>query len=137
MVHGCFMAGNRGETHETLAATLDLAKRLNPDTAQFFPLMVYPGTKSYMWAQENNLIRSDSFRDWLTEDGMHASVVDSDNLTHEELLAWCDRARREYYLRPRYVLKKMGQSLRSPSEAGRTLKSFVTFSKHLFKRSGG
>ena len=37
LVHGCFMAGGPGETHETLARTLDLAKALDPDTAQSFP----------------------------------------------------------------------------------------------------
>ena len=36
MVHGCFMVGNLNETKETLESTLDLAKRLKPDTAQFF-----------------------------------------------------------------------------------------------------
>ena len=136
MVHGCFMAGNRGETAESLEVTLEFAKRLNPDTAQFFPLMVYPGTKSYMWAEQNNLIRAASFKDWLDEEGMHASVVDSENLTHEQLVEWCDRARREFYLRPSYMVRKIGQTLRSPAEAGRTLKSFATFSKHLLTRNG-
>lgn len=134
LVHGCFMAGNQGETRETLAKTLELAKRLNPDTAQFFPLMVYPGTKAYRWAEERNLLRAQSWRDWLTEDGMHASVVDSEHLTHEELLAWCDRARREFYLRPSYMLRKLAQSIASPAEAGRTLKSLATFGKHLLTR---
>jgi len=49
LIHGCFMAGNQGETRETLKKTLDLAKKLNPDTAQFFPIMFYPGTEAYEW----------------------------------------------------------------------------------------
>ena len=39
------MFGNLNETPETLNKTLDLAIELMPDTAQFFPIMVYPGTR--------------------------------------------------------------------------------------------
>ena len=136
MVHGCFMAGNPGETEETLARTLEFAIRLEPDTVQFFPLMVYPGTKSYAWAQDNNLIRAETYRDWLTEDGMHNSVSDTEVLTHEDLLKWCDRSRRQFYLRPRYIWRKLVQGITSPSEAGRTLKSMATFGRHLITRTG-
>ncbi|MBN2127355.1 MAG: cobalamin-dependent protein, partial [Candidatus Diapherotrites archaeon] len=44
LVHGCFMMGNRGETKESIKETIKFAKELDPDTAQFFPIMVYPGT---------------------------------------------------------------------------------------------
>lgn len=48
LIHGCFLVGNPGETKETMEKTLQLAKDINPDTAQFFPIMVYPGTSVYM-----------------------------------------------------------------------------------------
>ncbi len=41
LVHGCFMVGNPGDTPETLRMTLDYAKKLNPNTAQFYPIMAY------------------------------------------------------------------------------------------------
>jgi coproporphyrinogen III oxidase-like Fe-S oxidoreductase len=47
------MVGNNGETKETMQQTLDLALKLNTDTAQFFPLIPYPGTEAYDWAYEN------------------------------------------------------------------------------------
>jgi len=47
LIHCCFLVGNPGETKETLQKTLEFAKVLNPDTAQFFPIMVYPGTEAY------------------------------------------------------------------------------------------
>ncbi len=49
LVHGCFMAGNRGETRETLQESLDLSLKLNDDTMQFFPLMVWPCPFSRLW----------------------------------------------------------------------------------------
>ena len=65
---GCFMAGNPGETHETLAKTLKLAKDLNPDTAQFFPLMVYPGSEAYEWVKQNNNLITEDYIGWLQKE---------------------------------------------------------------------
>lgn len=36
LVHGCFMVGFPGETKETMRQTIEFAKKLKPDTAQFF-----------------------------------------------------------------------------------------------------
>ncbi len=135
MIHGCFMVGNRGETRETLQRTLAFAKQLNPDTAQFYPIMVYPGTKDYDYFQEKGWIVSDNFRDWLTDEGLHSSVVSNPELTYEELVRFCDRARREYYLRPRYLLKKAWQTVSHPSEAGRNLKGFGNLWHYLLRSS--
>ena len=50
--------------------TLVLAKELDPDTAQFYPLMVYPGTEAYDWAVTNGYLKTNDFRQWLTEAGI-------------------------------------------------------------------
>lgn len=51
MVHACYMVGNNGETRETMEQTLAAAMRFKTDTAQFFPLIPYPGTEAYEWAR--------------------------------------------------------------------------------------
>ncbi|MBN1661649.1 MAG: cobalamin-dependent protein, partial [Anaerolineae bacterium] len=135
LVHGCFMAGGPGETHESLATTLDLAKKLNPDTAQFFPLMVYPGTDAYEWAMENDYLVAHDFREWLTPDGLHRPMVSHPALTAADLMAWCDHARRAFYLRPAYIVRKLWQVVAHPAEAGRILKAFRVFSRYLFRSS--
>jgi radical SAM superfamily enzyme YgiQ (UPF0313 family) len=135
MIHGCFMAGNFGETRESLAKTLDLAKKLNPDTAQFFPLMVYPGTEAYEHAQRNGNLTTEDFEEWLTPDGLHNSVIHQSGLTAEDLIAWCDQARRSFYLRPSYLLTKIWQIFNHPGEAGRIFKAARTFSKYLLSRA--
>ena len=135
MIHGCFMVGNPGETRETLQATLEFAKELNPDTAQFFPLMVYPGTKAYEWAKDNGYLSTTRYDEWLTPDGLHNSVVQRPNLTHEELVDFCDEARRQFYVRPAYLAYKLRQSATSWREAKRTAKSFKTFLPFLLRRS--
>jgi len=137
LVHGCFMVGNPGETQQTLERTLSFAKKLNPDTAQFFPLMVYPGTKAYEWAEQENLLETQDYERWLTPEGLHRSVIERPNLSSESLREFCDRARREYYLRPSYMLQKAKQVATDPYEAARTAKSLVTFARYLVDRDGG
>lgn len=135
LVHGCFMAGNNGETRETLEETLNLAKELNPDTAQFFPLMIYPGTEAYEWAKKENLILAEDFSQWVTQEGLHQCVVNLAGLSSTNLVNFCDRARREFYLRPAYLMSKLKQILLHPSELRRTAMSFGTFWRFLFRGS--
>ena len=135
LVHGCFMAGLPGETEETLLETLELAKRLSPDTAQFYPVMVYPGTEAYAWYSERGLINTSDFSRWLTPEGLHNTVISTDALTSEEIVRFCDRARREFYLRPGYIIYKLGQMFSHPREIRRTFKASRTFLKYLFRGS--
>ena len=133
MIHGCFMVGNRGETRETLETTLRFAKKLNPDTAQFFPIMVYPGTSDYGYYQEKGWIASDNFREWITPEGLHSSTIANPELPYDELVRFCDRARREFYFRPGYLVFKAVQSLRNPAEARRNIKAFGKIWRYLVK----
>ena len=103
MVHGCFMVGNLNETPASMEKTLSFAKKLRPDTAQFFPIMVYPGTTAYEEAKKRNYIQIEDWGAWLTKDGLHNSVVTLPNITHEQLVSFCDRARRSFYLSPSYL----------------------------------
>jgi anaerobic magnesium-protoporphyrin IX monomethyl ester cyclase len=135
LVHGCFMVGNRGETRETLAATLAFANEISPDTAQFFPIMVYPGTEDYRFFDEKGWIVSHDFRKWLTEEGLHSSVVSRPDLPYEELVAFCDTARRQFYLRPGYLLAKGVQALTHPREFRRLIKGGASLVRFLFSPS--
>jgi anaerobic magnesium-protoporphyrin IX monomethyl ester cyclase len=135
LVHGCFMAGGPGATRESLAKTLDLALRLDPDTVQFFPLMVYPGTEAYQWAMQNGYLTTEDYRQWLTPEGLHRTVVSQLDLTADDLAAWCDQARRAFYLRPRYIAGKAWQVVTHPAEAGRIVRATRTFARHLVRPS--
>ncbi|MFZ4404578.1 MAG: B12-binding domain-containing radical SAM protein [Pseudobdellovibrionaceae bacterium] len=135
MVHGCFMVGNLNETQQTLQSTLDLALHLEPDTAQFFPIMVYPGTAAYNEAKEKGYLASEDFSNWLTNDGLHNSTVNLPNMTHRDLVEFCDKARRKFYLRPSYLAKKVVQSVKDPDELRRNLKGFKKLSKYLLQGS--
>ncbi|MFH1093330.1 MAG: radical SAM protein [Candidatus Omnitrophota bacterium] len=135
LLHAAFMAGNPGETQETLDKTFAMAKRFMPDTVQFFPLMAYPGTRAYDWAKENNILKSNDFSDWLTKEGLHNCVLDLPNLSSKQLVQWCDASRRNYYLSFRYLWYKIKQIILNPVEAKRTIMSMYRFKKFLLRGS--
>src|SRR6185437_2738115 len=122
MVHGCFMVGNLNETSASMEKTLSFAKKLQPDTAQFFPIMVYPGTSAYEEAKKRDYIQIEDWGAWLTKDGLHNSVVNLPGITHDQLVSFCDRARRSFYLNPSYLVYKVKQSLRDRRELQRNIK---------------
>ena len=132
LIHGCFMLGNHGETKETIKKTVKWAKKLEPDTAQFFPLMVYPGTEAFKWAQENKYLTTEKWEDWLNKDGTHNTIIHTEHLSPKELVEGCDWARNEFYMRPSYILGRLKLALTRPEEAPRLLKGGKTFLKYLF-----
>lgn len=138
LVHGCFMAGNRGETRQTLRENLRLALKMMDDTMQFFPLMAYPGTIDYELAKKEGLLDIKDYADYVTEEGCHNSVVRMTDMGSDEIRSWCDYARRKYYLRYRYLFYKLVQQVRNPSEIRRTYRTtrrFINFL--LYKNKGG
>jgi len=131
LVHGCFMIGDPGETKETIEKTLKLAKELNTDSMQFYPLIPYPGTEAYEWAKKSGYLVSENFEDWNDSEGGHNCVISLPNLSAKEIVDFCNRATREYYLRPTYLWMKSKQMIFHPREIKRTLLSAKTFFRHL------
>jgi anaerobic magnesium-protoporphyrin IX monomethyl ester cyclase len=134
VVHGCFIFGNPGETRDTMEKTLKLSKELNTDTMQFYALQVYPGTEAYEWAKSNNYLINTDYSKWLTDDGLYNCLLNLPELNAEEINAFCKRAYREYYLRPRYILTKAKRLLLEPSEIRRTFMSAKTFFKYILPK---
>ena len=134
MIHGCFLFGGANETPETMRGTLEMAKRMKLDTAQFFPIMVYPGTRAYEEAKANGELDSENYDEWLRGSGYYASQVHRGELTGEAIAAFTDRAYHEFYLRPSFILRKLWQCLVSPAERSRIFFGFRFFLKKLFTR---
>lgn len=132
-VRACFVVGQIGETMETMRATLDLALRLDPETAQFFPMIAYPGTEAYRWASEHGYLATDDYAQWLADDGTHNPVVKTEQLSPEAVRAFVDYATRRFYLRPRVLLRTAWRALTSWQEAKRILRVMRRFGRYLFK----
>lgn len=130
LVHGCFMIGNPDDNEETIRKTIDFAKNLNPDTAQFFPIMVYPGTASYNFFKKKDWLVTEDFREWVDEKGWHNCMVSMPKLSNKEIVEWCNKARKEFYLRPSYIAGKAVQVITHPGEIKRIAKASKTFFKY-------
>jgi radical SAM superfamily enzyme YgiQ (UPF0313 family) len=135
LVHGCFMLGFPGEARGNIEKTIDLAIMLNPDTVQFYPVMVYPGTEAYDEYKGKGWLTARDYSEWLTPEGLHNCVVRNEYFTSEELVRLCDLGRRRFYLRPRYIAYKAMQMIAHPGEIGRTAKAARTFARHLLRGS--
>ena len=71
------------------------------------------------------------YSEYVTEDGCHNGTIRMHDMTADEIRLWCDYARRKYYLRPKYILYKLAQQVRRPSEIRRTFKATKRFVRFL------
>jgi hypothetical protein len=110
-----------------------LALKLNTDTAQFFPLIPYPGTEAYTWAMRNGYIEPD-YEKYCKPDGTHNTVLNLPGLSAEDMVVFCDTARKKYYLRLRYLLHRLKVGLMNFDDLKRSLKAFGYLKSYLFKK---
>lgn len=123
MIHACYMVGNQGETKETMERTLAAAMRFKTDTAQFFPLIPYPGTGAYNWAKSNGYING-KYDEYIHEDGTLNCIINTPELSAQELVDFCAYARKKYYMRPWYIVHRLKKGLADPEDLKRSLKAF-------------
>lgn len=103
---GYFMFGNPGETIGSIKNTVNLAKKLPLDYAQFSRLSVLPGTSIY------NDLRASMAYDYWKEYVKDKSVEKSlprllCNLSDEILIKNIKKAYIAFYFRPRFILKTL------------------------------
>ena len=131
LVHACYMVGNQGETEETMQETLKAALRFNTDTAQFFPLIPYPGTEAYDWAKSNGYI-SGNYDEYVHEDGTVSCILNLPGLPADKLVEFCSIARKKYYIRPWYIMHRLYMGLTDFEDMKRSLKAFKKLRKSIF-----
>jgi radical SAM superfamily enzyme YgiQ (UPF0313 family) len=107
-VVGYFMLGSPGETAGTIRQTIDLARRLKVDFAQFSMTMPFPGTELYEIYMKGRRedIPWDSFV-YAGTDNPATPVFESGDLDRQALEGWLRRAYRDFYLRPAYVWQRL------------------------------
>ncbi|MBF0105392.1 MAG: radical SAM protein [Deltaproteobacteria bacterium] len=132
LVHGCFMLGCPGETSETIKQTYSFAKKLGCDSAQFYPLFVYPGTEAYTWAKQEGYLKTEDFSQWLDLDGRHRCVIDLPGLAGKDLTQISERLTLKYHTRIFFILYKFKQLFINPVEFLRTMRSGIKYFARLF-----
>jgi anaerobic magnesium-protoporphyrin IX monomethyl ester cyclase len=107
-VIGYLMLGSPGETPETIRQTIEFARKLKLDFAQFSVTTPFPGTELYsLYMQDRqDKIPWESFV-YSGADNQLAPVFESDSLSRNDLKYWMRWAYREFYLRPSYVWQRL------------------------------
>ncbi|MCB9475920.1 MAG: radical SAM protein [Deltaproteobacteria bacterium] len=101
---GYFMVGNPGETEETVNETIQLAKEIDLDYAQFSKVTPMPATAMYdMLLEENG--GKDYWREFVItpKDDLYIPRPKCD-MSEEQVQRLARKAYLKFYFRPRYIL---------------------------------
>ncbi len=105
---GYFMIGSPGESPETISQTIQFAKKLKLDFAQFAITTPFPGTELYSLYLKNsgNDISWENFVYEGTGSRI-TPVFETNVLSRVELQHWVSKAYKEFYLRPSYLWQRI------------------------------
>jgi anaerobic magnesium-protoporphyrin IX monomethyl ester cyclase len=103
------MLGMPGSKKEDDLTTIKFAKELDPDWAQFTICTPYPGTQMYDQLAEQGEVISQDWDNFQTWSGYsdHTLVWTPKNRTSEEIKNLQKQAMREFYFRPKIILRKL------------------------------
>ncbi|MDD5594906.1 MAG: radical SAM protein [Candidatus Omnitrophica bacterium] len=120
---GHVILGLPGETPGTIKETLNFLKKLNPDYAQFYCAIPFPGTDFYSLAKNNGWLVTDNWSNF----ELNQAIIKTPLLSEEELRLSRKSAYAAFYLRPGYIFKKMGRLLPMcfSGKPGRKIFSFL------------
>ena len=103
-----FILGYPGETAASLERTIDYAIELDPDFANFYPAVPYPGTELYNKAKREGWLASE---DWSRMEYSYY-LLRGNGLDEHVVMGAINRAKRRFYVRPSYLLRHVGDMTR-------------------------
>lgn len=101
-----FMLALPWDTKKTMQRTIDFAKELDPDIAKFAVCTPLPGTPLYNKWRNECRIKITNWKNFIFHK-KGPKVFDHPNLDWWTIDEYYDRAYREFYLRPKYILKRL------------------------------
>ena len=128
VIHGTFVLGMPGETHETIEETIRYAMELDVFSIQVSLAAPYPGTELYEEARKNGWFANSKDHDRkLTDEGIQQCALEYPNLSKEEIFDSVERFYRRYYLRPRPILRILKTMLQDRKVMVRRLREGYEF----------
>ena len=107
---GFFMLALSGETENSMKHTIEFAKRLPLDIAKFDICIPYPGTNYYKELDLAGRIKSKNWSKYICHQ-LDEPLFDHSNLDWATIKKYYKKAFREFYLRPRYFIRRFIRSL--------------------------
>ena len=103
-----FIFGYPGESLATINQTIDYAIELNPDFANFYPAVPYPGTELY-----NKVVRDGMLveEDWSRMEYSYY-LLRGNGLDEQVVMDAINRAKRRFFMRPAYIASRLGDMFR-------------------------
>lgn len=106
-----FIFGYPGESPATMEHTIDYAIRLDPDFANFYPAVPYPGTALYEKCVRDGLLPEGAGDDWARMEYSYY-MLEGNGLNAEIVMQAINRAKRKFFLRPGYMVRHVGDVAR-------------------------
>ena len=127
VIHGDFILGLPGETHESIRRTIDFAKELDCETIQVSVAHAYPGTEFYDFAKQNGFIINEQAM--VDEGGHQMAHIEYPGLPREYVMEMVHRFYDEYYFRPKAVFRIVRKAFFDSGERKRLYKEAKAFLK--------
>ena len=102
-----FIFGYPGETRETMDQTIDYAIELDPDFANFYPAVPYPGTDLFDKAMREGMLTPEAAAAWAKMEYSYY-VMRGNGLDERIVMDTINRAKRRFFLRPSYLARHAG-----------------------------
>jgi len=132
-IHGTFIIGLPGETHETIAETIAFAKEVNPHTLQVSLAAAYPGTYLYNQAKQQGWLVENS--GLVNESGTQVSSLSYPDLSREEMFEAVAEMYKRFYFRPGKIYDMVSEMARDYDMMKRRLREGVEFFRFLYTRN--
>ena len=130
-IHGTFILGLPGETHETIQKTIQYAKEINPHTIQVSLAAPYPGTVLHKQAVENGWLEESKVITLVNSAGTQQSTIGYPHLSREEIFLGVEEFYKRFYFRPTKIWEIVREMLVSWEMMKRRLQEGVEFFRFL------
>ena len=131
LIHGTFILGLPGESHDTVRETMKFARQMDCETIQVSLASPYPGTELYDYVKANGLLAVDPLLD---ESGYQKCAINYPGISNDEIYSSVEKFYRSFYFRPRYIFKAVRKMAKSPAERRRMLKEGREFLSTMWQR---
>ena len=132
-IHGTFILGLPGETHETIQETIRFATEINPHTVQVSLAAPYPGTFLHKQALQNGWL-DEEHAELIDDSGVQMAPLHYPHLSHSEIFDNVETFYRKFYFRAPKIASIVGEMILSPQMMRRRLREGVEFFQFLRER---
>jgi len=123
-----FMLGLPTETQEESQKTIDFAKELRPNFAQFTITVPFPGTPLYDLALETGYFRADDWDGYSTWAGWTGKtlIYVPQGRTSDEMIYFQKKAMTDFFFQPKILFESILRAIKYPQLLKRYISGFFT-----------